>query len=59
MVVKWGHYTRFAGYGITRTIEVHDPAMNGSPGWMIAGSVTCNAVLRWRIDTDNVVLKMH
>ena len=24
MVVKWGHYTRFAGYGITRTIEVHD-----------------------------------
>ena len=25
MVVKWGHYTRFAGYCITRTIEVHDP----------------------------------
>jgi len=24
MVVKRGHYTRFAGYGITRTIEVHD-----------------------------------
>jgi hypothetical protein len=28
MVVKWGHYTRFAGYGITRTIEVHDPSFD-------------------------------
>ena len=25
MVIKWRHYTRFAGYGITRMIEVHDP----------------------------------
>jgi transposase len=25
MVVNRGHYTRFTGYGITRTIEVHDP----------------------------------
>jgi len=25
MVVKREHYTRFAGYCITRTIEVHDP----------------------------------
>src|SRR6266446_9035571 len=29
MVVKRGYYTRFAGYGITRTIEVHDRC--GSP----------------------------
>jgi hypothetical protein len=25
----------------------------------IAGSVACNAVLRWRIDADNVVLKIR
>jgi len=25
MVVKRGHYTRFASYCITRTIEAHDP----------------------------------
>src|SRR5262245_28057554 len=24
-VVKWGDFTRFAGYGFTRRIEVHDP----------------------------------
>jgi hypothetical protein len=27
MVVKRGHYTRFAGYGITRTLEGHDPTI--------------------------------
>src|SRR5262249_27729184 len=27
MVVKRGHYTRFAGYGITRTLEGHDRAV--------------------------------
>jgi hypothetical protein len=34
-------------------------AMDGSPDRMIAGSVACNAVLRWGIDADNVVLKMR
>ncbi len=33
--------------------------MDGSPDLMIAGSVAFNAVLRWRIDADNVVLKMR
>jgi hypothetical protein len=33
--------------------------MDCSPDLMIAGSVAFNAVLRWRIDADNVVLKMR
>src|SRR5215467_7653335 len=36
MVVKWGHYTRFTGYGITRTIEVHiwtRPRCQGALEW--------------------------
>jgi hypothetical protein len=33
--------------------------MDYSPDRMIAGSVAFNAVLRWRIDADNVVLKMR
>jgi hypothetical protein len=30
--------------------------MDGSPGRMIAGSVACNAVLRWEIDADNALI---
>jgi hypothetical protein len=33
--------------------------MDCSSGRMIAVSVACNAVLRWGIDADNVVLKMR
>ena len=29
------------------------------PNRMIAGSAACNAVLRWRLNADNVVLKMR
>jgi hypothetical protein len=33
--------------------------MECRPGWMIAGSVAKNVVLREEIDADNVVLKMR
>jgi hypothetical protein len=33
--------------------------MDGSPDLLIAGSVASNAVWRWEIDAENVVLKMR
>jgi hypothetical protein len=34
-------------------------AMDDSPDLLIAGSVASNAVRRWKIDAENVVLKMR
>ena len=53
MVVKRGHYTRFASYGITRKLEVHNPPPHNtghqhSHGLMASEAGQAEAVLTAR-----------